>query len=187
MSNYKLVGLTGPIASGKGVLGDYLVDELGWNYISLSGLVREEARRRNIAEERENLINIGNSLRAERGPGVLGELAYEKMLAKEYQNVVVDGIRNPGEIHVLRNQSNYKVLIIGVNAEAEIRYKRALERARDSDPITLDHIRKIDKKDRAIGIEGCLEIADILIYNHEHISMEELVSNFKDILAEKGF
>ena len=57
-----VIGLTGPNASGKGEVGDYLAQR-GFKLHSLSDIVREEAAAHGLAPEREHLIRIGNELR----------------------------------------------------------------------------------------------------------------------------
>lgn len=67
-----VIGLTGPNAAGKGEVASVLV-ERGFVYHSLSDVVREEATARGLDHSRENLIRVGNDLRARFGPGVLAE------------------------------------------------------------------------------------------------------------------
>ena len=73
-----IIGLTGPLGSGKGVIAAHL-QELGFKYYSLSNTVREEAKLRNIKFTRENLQKLGNLLREEFGVGVWAIKTMEKI------------------------------------------------------------------------------------------------------------
>ena len=100
-----IIGLTGSLASGKGVVSDFLKKE-GFVYLSLSDELREIAKQMKIEFTRENLQNLGNKLREEKGAGVLAELVAEKIKSQQYRKVVVDGIRNPAEVNFLRKLKN---------------------------------------------------------------------------------
>ncbi len=54
-----IIGLTGANASGKGEAASYLKSK-GFEYYSLSDILREEAKRKKIEPLRENLIKRGN-------------------------------------------------------------------------------------------------------------------------------
>ena len=57
-----IIGFTGRNGSGKTTACEMLGAK-GFQYLSLSDAIREEAKRRGLAEERENLIALGNELR----------------------------------------------------------------------------------------------------------------------------
>ena len=63
-------GLTGKNASGKGTVAKILKQNK-FTYHSLSDSLRDELNLLGKEETRENLIEIGNKLRKEGGPGVL--------------------------------------------------------------------------------------------------------------------
>lgn len=126
---------------------DYL-RRLGFAVHSLSDIVREEAARRGFQPEREHLIRIGNLLRREGGPGVLAE----RMLPRLGERDVVDSIRNPAEVAVLRRVPGF--LLIGVRAPLELRFARSRERARPGDPTTLDAFRERERQENSLDPTG---------------------------------
>ncbi len=113
-----IIGLTGPNAAGKGEVASAL-QALGFAYHSLSDAVREEARRRGRTTGRDDLILTGNELRREGGPGILAELTAPKLGARD----LVDSIRNPAEVAVLRGLPSF--ILIGVTAPPAVRFERA--------------------------------------------------------------
>ena len=165
-----IVGLVGPIASGKGVLADHLKD-LGFKVFSLSDKVREEASIRGLPIKREVLQNVGDDLRLQFGNQILAERTAFDMIGEE-GNLVVDSIRNPGEIDYLRNFC--KIKIIGVDAPVEKRIIWYLERAkqRGEDNPDMTSFIQSSLRDRGIGqlahgqqVDACLQRSDLSFYN----------------------
>ena len=135
-----VVGLTGPNAAGKGEAAKFL-QELGFEYYSLSDVVREEATVRGLDHSRENLIRTGNDLRAAHGPGVLAQRVVETILEIGDFQAIVDSIRSPGEVAVLRGLPGFT--LIGVDAPIAVRFERSRARGRLGDGATLEEfVRK---------------------------------------------
>lgn len=181
-----IIGLTGPIASGKSVLADMLV-ERGFARLTLSEEVREEARLRGMPIERKTLQDIGNEMRIKHGKGYWAR----RLLAKTHpeKNYVIEGIRNPGEIEELRKELNF--FLIGITAPEELRLHWILTREKDSDPKTLEGIRAIDARDRGIGeaahgqqSEACYTLADAYIIND--LSLEDLRLKAAQLVEQLG-
>lgn len=165
-----IIGLVGPIASGKGVVAKYL-KSLGFDLYSLSDRVREEAALRGLSLIRENLQNVGNDLRAIYGGQVLAERTLELMTGLE-ECIVIDAIRNPAEIEFLKKELG--VTIIGIDADTEKRMEWYLWRAgeRGEDGATEEDFFRANNRDLGIGEEDsgqqvgrCLDMADIIIRN----------------------
>jgi hypothetical protein len=96
---------------------------------SLSDVVREEAAARGLPPERGPLIAVGNELRRALGPGALAE----RILPRLGERDVVDSIRNPAEVEVLRRAPGF--LLVAVRATQATRFARSLARARPGDPV----------------------------------------------------
>lgn len=192
-----IIGLTGSMGCGKGEIVKILEKE-GFLYITLSMMVREEARKRGIEEEREKLMEVGNSMRREEGAGVLARRAVAKILASGHDKWVIDGIRNPAEIDEIRNVKeemageagvvdgkDFRPFIVGVNTERELLISRILSRTREGDAKTKDEIvRKIDRE-LGVGepedgqqVAKCLEKVDVMIDNNG--TLAELSNGFLD-------
>ena len=73
-----IIGLTGRNGTGKTEVANYLKSK-GFELISLSDILREEARKRNMDEKRDNLIKLGNEMRKKFGSGILAIKAIEKI------------------------------------------------------------------------------------------------------------
>ncbi|RMG43169.1 MAG: hypothetical protein D6718_12925 [Acidobacteria bacterium] len=126
-----LIGLTGPNAAGKGEVAALLARR-GFAVHSLSDVVRRAAARRGLAPDRETLIALGREMRKAGGPGVLAEALVEDL----EERAVVDSIRHPAEVAVLRRRPDFRLL--GIDAPVEVRWRRARRRGRPGDDVTLD-------------------------------------------------
>lgn len=161
------LGFTGPNASGKGEAIKYLVENKKFTAFSLSDVLRDEAKKRGLEATRDNLIAIGNELRAKEGPGALAKMAVAKIT--NMPQAVIDSIRNPYEIEELKSHlKNFK--LIGVNADVKVRFDRAMKRARPGDGSTLEEFMKKEEKENSSDeksqqLNKCFEKADIKIEN----------------------
>jgi len=123
MKNVQIIGLAGTNGSGKDTVGQILADQHGYLFISVTELLRAEARQRGQPAEREVLRTISAEWRRESGLGVLVDKAlaeYDKV-KDQYQGVVMASMRNPGEadrIHELGGT------MIWVDADPRVRYDR---------------------------------------------------------------
>ena len=164
------IGLTGMMASGKGEVVKVL-EELGYRYTSLSDIVREEAAITGRIVTRDEMQDIGNRLRSNGGPGVLGKKVREKIENLPAGSWVIDGIRNPHEVTELRKLKSFTLLAI--ISGRDLILKRLMERMRDTD--IADQQQLNERLDREMGknepeggqqVGKCIEISDYFIDNN---------------------
>lgn len=179
-----VIGLVGPIASGKGTISEYL-QSLGFEYFSLSNVVREETTARGLEMTRENLQDVGNELRETFGGAVLVHRLEERIRKADF--VVIDGIRNPEEIYAIKN--NFGGKIVAISAFKNRRVERYLERAkvRGEDDVSLSSFKKIDARDLGKGeansgqqVQACIDLADFTLKNNG--SIQEFQHDCKEML-----
>jgi dephospho-CoA kinase len=102
-----IIGVTGLNASGKTTFAEYLVKK-GFYHVSLSDIIREELKKRDLPITRENLINVGNEFRKKYSPSILAELALEKAKREGFgQHIVISSIRNLHELSYLERYKNF--------------------------------------------------------------------------------
>jgi dephospho-CoA kinase len=179
-----IIGITGPIASGKSVIIDMLIEK-GFVYHKLSGEVRDEANKLGIPIERKPLQDLGNAMREKYGNGYWAERLVAKIVPEK--NYVIDGVRNPGEIDVLKKLGNF--ILIGVNAPIEKRFQWMVTRNKDSDPKNFEELKAVDSRDRGAGeassgqqSDKCYSLADVYIQNDG--TFEELSKKVSDLLED---
>lgn len=131
------VGLSGTILAGKGMVRELLAKRYNAYSLSLSDMLREEADRRGIEKTRQSLVDIADELRLKRGNGILAEMALEKIAKLEpkrpYHVVIIDSIRNPGEVEMLRTALKRHFFLLFIDAPIETRYERSLIRRREGE------------------------------------------------------
>jgi dephospho-CoA kinase len=180
-----IIGLTGRIAAGKREVSRYF-EKKGFEYYTVSYIIREVAKERNIPITRENLQDLGNDIRSKEGAG-----AWMKRLIKKLdlsKNNIIDGIRNPGEIEELRKVKDF--YLISVGAPQKIRYQRVSKRAKPSDAQDWEGFLKMDERDFGekdpLGqqVGKCMEMADYNLLNDSSIEdfkkkIEEIYNKIK--------
>jgi dephospho-CoA kinase len=137
---------------------------LGFSVHSLSDVVREEALRLGLPPERGHLIEIGNRLRAEHGTGVLAARILPRLGGRD----VVDSIRNPAEVAVLRDLPGF--VLLGVGASAPVRFRRSLARGRPGDPGTVEEFAARERQENTVDpvaqqLDATFRLADHVIDN----------------------
>lgn len=179
-----IFGITGRIASGKGIVAQYFQQQ-GFNYFTLSNIVREEAVRRKLSITREQMQILGNEMREKEGADYWMRTLHETNDFSE--DGVIDGIRNPAEIIYLRGVTKHH--ICSVDAHSWIRYKRVLLRNKSSDPKTFSEFIAFDSKDYGIGepswgqqVKLCMEMADSHYSNNSR--MEDFTNKISKLYSE---
>ena len=177
-----IIGLTGRNASGKGEVANYL-RKRGFLYSSLSDAIRDEIKRRGREVTREVLIEVGNELRGRFGPGILAERISEQLRAA--QNSVVDSIRNPAEVEVLRRRKDF--VLLAVKADQAVRFERSCARGREGATQSLEQFveeesRELDSNDPASQqLIATERLADVVVQNNS--SLEDLHRNLDALMV----
>ncbi len=174
---FLVIGLTGPIASGKG-LAAKAIHRLFDNKepihsVLLSDYIREVVRAQGKPLTRDTLREAGNALREKNGPGAWAKKMIEELPETQEGVLVVDSIRNPGEIEILRETFGDKAFIIATDAPPEDRVKRVIKRAREEDSAEVEEIKRQmmiemeDNPETGFAIERCREMADFVSLGKE--------------------
>jgi dephospho-CoA kinase len=169
------VGVVGQIACGKGALVDFLTKKLDFVSFSLSSILHDELKKRSIKVfTRKTLQDIGDQLRNRYGDDVLAKRAIELLKKQGEKHVVIEGIRNPGEIEYLKK--NPAFVLIGVKANRELRFKRLLSRSKPWDPKNWNDFVKVDRRDLGVGqqksgqqVGKCLAYCDYTLTNNKDL------------------
>lgn len=202
MTQDVVVGVTGPFGSGCSKVAETLSSQKGYHVISVSSMLENEAKERQIPlgkpkdQRRKTLQQLGNQLRSGNGNAILVRKALE--LAQNEapdRSVVIDSIKNPGEVQELRALSNGYV--IAVDASIHTRWKRLAEDYdHDQRQFLLD-----DKTDKDEGVDfgqnvqRCVDLADIILINESDWGtsdrkrklFEARALDYAELLEEPGF
>lgn len=172
-----ILGFTGPIGAGCSFFARRIAEREGYLYLKLSDPLHAEAKRRRLPETVENLQTIGNEIRRETGdPGYLARSAIfeadRRQRKADLAGLVLDGIKNLGEVEVLQRFPNF--FLFAVHASEEVRSKRFSDEARGN----RDDFAQADRRDRdeqepsGQQVKLCTDRADILCNNDESVSLQ---------------
>jgi dCMP deaminase len=176
-----IIGLTGKNGSGKTAVSEYLKSR-SFSYYSLSDEIRAEIHKNGQEITRDLLIKTGNELRTRYGPGILAERALS-VLDKDH-NYVVDSIRSPYEVEVLKRRKDFTLL--AVEADAHIRFERSRKRGRESAAQTPDQFLEEEARELSSSnpanqqLDATLRAADITVTNNG--SLEDLHRKLDELL-----
>ena len=104
-------------------MGHVLALKHNYLFVSVTDLLREEAKRRGMPVDRENLRMISAEWRRKYGYGVLVDQAYNhyKELEEKYSGLAIASLRNPHEADRVHELGG---VVVWVDANAKTRYER---------------------------------------------------------------
>ena len=184
----KVIGLVGPIASGKGIVVEILKQK-GYSAYSLSDVLKTEVQKRGLEVSRNNCHMISNELREKLGADILAKQTAEIIDKDNPEFVVIDAIRNPSEIDFLKQK--YNAYIIGVIADQKRRYELFAKRGLYSSEIqNFEQFKELDDREMAQEgkhkqqVQACLELSDAIIENEGSVS--DLTRKVENYLTSIG-
>lgn len=179
MAEKIVIGLTGPFGSGCTYVAKEILLEKGYEYISLSELLRKEID--DNALSRSEMQNKGNELRLQKGPGYLAKLATDMIQKSDKQKFVVDSIRNTHEVDTLKDAFS-SFYMFAVWASKDARWSRIQNKyCKNMALFEEDDKRDKDEKDEnGQQITLCYQMADIIILNEISIPTKQSGA-FKDL------
>jgi len=172
-----IIAVTGMPGSGKSTVSKALSQELSASLFVMGDLVRDEVVRRGLPLTAENIEQVATELRSRHGRGAVGVLLLERLKGIKADYIVVDGLRSPEEVKVLRSLA--PTCVIAVHAAPLIRLRRYLSRSREGEK-SLDTFWLRERKNLEYGIGDVIATADFVIVNEG--SIEELMTSVKRIV-----
>ena len=177
------VGLTGVLGSGKGSVAETLstlARERGLKvaYYSLSDEIRREVKRRGIQLERDALKRTANEFRSKFGNGIWARMVASKIkeehltpMEDAQMLIIIDAIRNIGEVQELRLQFGNQFRLLAVTAPRGVIQENLLRRRRhdESKQALLDEgeLGRLIDTEMGVGepdfghsVAACIEAAD---------------------------
>lgn len=118
------LGLSGPPGSGKDTVADYLVESHSFTHVSTGDLLRREAKRLGLDQERSTLQRLGTKIRMGYGYDILFDTALKSPEAR----MVFRGIRTVDAAELLLKAGG---VLVFLDAPVEDRYLRCQERNRE--------------------------------------------------------
>lgn len=179
-----ILGLAGEMASGKGTVADYLVNNYNGSPHGFSTPLRDVAKRLYLEESRDNLQKLSTLFRENFNQEILSKVISGDADKDEHDIVIVDGVRRLPDIEHLKKLPNFKLVYI--EASMEKRYKRIVGRGQNIDDKekTFEEFKKDHEREAELQIKGLKEKADIVIDNEG--SFDELYRQVDGIVKENN-
>lgn len=177
-----VIGLCGRIGSGKTVVSDYLHKNYGASQRRFSQILMDILDRLYLPHEREYLQKLGSALRNSIGHDVIVNAFRRDIESDKNEIVVIDGIRYPNEVELLRRFENN--ILIYINAPAELRYRWCRIRGEKGESgITFEEFIESENRETERMIDEIRKIADYRIDNTGTI--EELYKRIEEIVKKR--
>lgn len=178
-----ILGLAGSFGAGKGTVVEYLVKK-GFSHYSASGFITEEIVRRGMPVNRDSMIEVSNDMRATHGPSYIIDSLYERAI-QNGGDAIIESLRAVAEARRIKELGG---VVIGVDADAHIRFERSIARRSEKDDVTFEkwceqELKETNPDDPTKqDIFGTLRESDYMITNNG--SLEELEARIEETLGK---
>ncbi len=174
----KLILLCGKRASGKSLFKEVATTH-SLPFFEMSDVVFNMMREQSIPINSESTAQFAKSLRKKEGEAAVAKHLLPLLEETNASFIIVSGLRSVEELNLFK--SEYNAILVEVRAKDELRFRRSLDRARPSDPKTLDEFLAREKAEAALGVEELIKMADIIIENND--MKEDFYKKIEDFFA----
>lgn len=181
-----IIGITGTLGAGKGTVVEYL-KERGFSHYSVSGHLGELVSSEGNPKTRDFMSPVATKLQREFVGGVVEKIYKEKFLVDGSSKAIIESIHRQSEANFLKSVGG---IIIGVDADLEIRFKRTATRGEgEKDQVTFEEFKQHSYTEddgggdatRDNNIRAVINDADFIFENNGTI--EELQMKVDEFLA----
>jgi dephospho-CoA kinase len=173
MADQKLVlGVAGMPGSGKSLVVK-VAKENAYDAVVMGDVVRQEAERRSLEPNPENIGKIMLELREKEGKGVIAKRSIPKIEEAKKHKVIVDGIRSLEEVEEFKKRF-LKFTLIATCSSPETRFQRLYRRRRSDDAEGWDVFHERDMRELGVGLGNAIAMAEYTVVNEE---ASEVVKN----------
>ena len=167
MPNKKIIiGLTGQIACGKGVIKNFLIENYQASDFRFSTILRDILIRLHIEQSRTNIQKLSTLLRQTFGEETLANAMAEDIKNNDKNNfIVIDGIRRLADIKYIREIPGF--FLVSIEASEKTRYQRVITRNENpgDDKKTFAEFLQDDAAETEAQIPETMAHADFIIKN----------------------
>jgi dephospho-CoA kinase len=185
-----LLGVVGLNGSGKDTVAKYLREYYGFEWVSLSDMVRKEVLARGLSvSNRDSLNMVAEDMRKKAGPSIWIQRSLENYSPEK--DLVLSSFRHPSEIDIVHEKKGKMIL---VDAKIEIRFQRTVERvlhnAQDHGSVGFDDFKKKEERELSnpdkdkMQMGACVLMHDFKIDNNT--SVENLYAQIDIVMKNLG-
>ena len=173
----KAIAFTGMPGAGK-TEAVKVAKEMGIKVVSMGDEVRNEARKRGLELNDENVGKIADEMRKKYGMNIWAKKCIEKLSSEKI--IVIDGIRNIEEVETFRNRIK-NFILVAIHASPKTRYERLMKREREDDSKNVEELKEREKRELSWGLGDVIAMADIVLINEG--DLEEFREKVREILS----
>ncbi len=163
MDTKLVVGLAGMPGAGKSVVVG-VAREKNYTIVVMGEIVREEARRRGLNPNPQNLGKIMLELREKEGPAVISKRCIPNIRRTKGDKIMIDGIRSLKEVEEFKKDlSNFT--LVAIHSSPETRFARLHKRGRSDDSNNLETFHQRDVRELSVGLGNAIAMAEHMIVN----------------------
>jgi len=164
--NKLILGIAGEIASGKGTVTQYIINEHKANSYRFSDMLRDILKRLYTEHSRENMQKLSTAIRENYGEDIMAKVMMEDVKNDNHDIVIVEGIRRLADILYLKKLSGYKLVYI--EADMEKRYERIIHRDENPDDKgkTFKEFSQEHEQESELQIKDLKNYADFVLDNN---------------------
>jgi dephospho-CoA kinase len=167
MDDKLVICLAGMPGSGKSIIVE-VAKERGYDIVVMGDVIREEAERRRLEPNPENLGKIMVELRRSEGKAVIAKRCIPKIEKKPKSKVIVDGTRSLNEVEEFKKNFP-RLSFIAVHSSPETRFSRVYRRRRSDDPENWEVFRERDTRELSVGLGDAITMAEYIIVNEGNL------------------
>jgi len=173
----KAIAFTGMPGAGK-TEAVKVAKEMGIKVVSMGDEVRNEARKRGLELNDENVGKIADEMRKKYGMDIWAKKCIEKLSSEKI--IVIDGIRNIEEVETFRKRIK-NFILVAIHASPKTRYERLMKREREDDSKNVEELKEREKRELSWGLGDVIAMADIVLINEG--DLEEFREKVREILS----
>lgn len=176
----QIIGITGPIASGKGTIAAYMKAQHNAELFRFSSSLFSILEILGLPNDRDHLSRLSRILREGFGEDTLARALATQVEHSTSPLIIVDGVRRPDDVTFLERQAGFKLVYI--DAPMETRFARMKTRGEKADDAgkTMEQFADDHKLESELLIEGLKSRAAVVIENSG--SREELYAQLERLL-----
>ena len=180
--NKKIIGITGPIAAGKGTIAEYFKERHDATLFRFSSSLFSILDTLGLPTDREHLSRLSRILREGFGEDTLARALTTQVEKSTAALIIVDGVRRPDDIVLLSRQAGFRLIYI--DAPLETRFARMKLRGEKSDDAskTMEECVADHKLESELLMEQLKSSAQVIIDNSG--SKEELYAQLERLLRD---
>ena len=166
MVDQKLVlGVAGMPGSGKSLVVR-VAKESGYDAVVMGDVVRQEAEKKNLQPNPENIGRTMLELREKEGKAVIAKRCIPTIMETRRHKVVVDGIRSLDEVEEFKKNFS-KFNLVAICSSPETRFQRLFRRRRSDDADGWDVFRQRDMRELSVGLGNVIAMAEYTVVNEQ--------------------